>query len=221
MKFFQPSILSSGPGSGTVTSITTSGSITGGTITTTGNLSLVNDNATPGNFYYYGTNGAGTKGFYTLPLGGILLETNGISNGSQVILNLISGTGINLTDDGVGGVTIDATGGAGTPSMQTANYGDTVDYSAGAPANNTNLSFDDNSTPNTGTVYLPDGVGTIGDVITINDLLGVSSTSNIIIDAGGGNTITWSGGVTQTALMSVDGSSYTLRLISATQWMLE
>lgn len=46
----------------------TSGSLTGG-----GNLSadrvfsLVNDSLSPGNSYYYGTNGAGTKGFYALP----------------------------------------------------------------------------------------------------------------------------------------------------------
>lgn len=30
-------------------------------------LKLSGDAATPGNSYYYGTNGAGTKGFYTLP----------------------------------------------------------------------------------------------------------------------------------------------------------
>tara|TARA_R110000868_G_scaffold175724_4_gene412922 strand:- start:4705 stop:7032 length:2328 start_codon:yes stop_codon:yes gene_type:complete len=108
----------------------------------------------------------------------------------------------------------------GAVSMQTAAYSvGTVDYSAGAPAANTNLSF--TSATGTPTVLLPDGVGAIGDTVTVNDLLAISSTSNITIDAGGGNTITWSGGVTQTALMSVDGSSYTLRLISATQWMLE
>ena len=42
--------------------------------------------------------------------GSILLETDGIANGSQTILNLTSGVGIALTDDGVGGITIDSTG---------------------------------------------------------------------------------------------------------------
>lgn len=37
---------------------------------TTGVISLVNDSAAPGNNKYYGTNGAGTKGFYTLTTAG-------------------------------------------------------------------------------------------------------------------------------------------------------
>lgn len=37
------------------------------------------------------------------------LETDGTPNGSQTLLNLIGGTNITLTDDGLGGVTIDAT----------------------------------------------------------------------------------------------------------------
>lgn len=40
--------------------------------------------------------------------GGLSLETDGTPNGDQTLLNLIGGTGITLTDDGVGGVTIDA-----------------------------------------------------------------------------------------------------------------
>ena len=38
----------------------------------------------------------------------IILQTNGITNGSQTLLNLIQGNNISLTDDGSGGVTIDA-----------------------------------------------------------------------------------------------------------------
>lgn len=37
-------------------------------------------------------------------------QTNGTPNGSQTLLNLIPGTNITLTDNGTGGVTIDATG---------------------------------------------------------------------------------------------------------------
>lgn len=43
--------------------------------------------------------------------GGLSLETDGTPNGDQTLLNLIGGTGITLTDDGVGGVTIDAASG--------------------------------------------------------------------------------------------------------------
>jgi hypothetical protein len=42
----------------------------------------------------------------------LLLETNGVQNPSQTLLNLIQGSGVTITDDGVGGITIAATGGA-------------------------------------------------------------------------------------------------------------
>jgi hypothetical protein len=42
----------------------------------------------------------------------LLLETNGVQNPSQTLLNLIQGSGITITDNGTGGVTIAATGGA-------------------------------------------------------------------------------------------------------------
>jgi hypothetical protein len=58
------------PGTGTVTSVATTNSISGGTITTTGTLQLVNDSGSPGNSKYYGTDSGGTKGFFSLPSGG-------------------------------------------------------------------------------------------------------------------------------------------------------
>ena len=45
--------------------------------------------------------------------GGIDLETNGIPNGDQTKLNLVEGTNVTITDDGLGNVTIDAAGGGG------------------------------------------------------------------------------------------------------------
>jgi hypothetical protein len=42
----------------------------------------------------------------------LLLETNGVQNPSQTLLNLIQGSGVTITDDGAGGITIAATGGA-------------------------------------------------------------------------------------------------------------
>jgi hypothetical protein len=44
---------------------------------------------------------------------GLLLETNGVENPTQSILNLINGPGILITDNGAGGITITATGGGG------------------------------------------------------------------------------------------------------------
>ncbi len=46
------------------------------------------------------------------------LETNGTPNGSQALLNLVQGTNITITDDGLGDVTIASTGG-GTPAGST------------------------------------------------------------------------------------------------------
>lgn len=45
---------------------------------------------------------------------GIDLEVNGTPNGDQTLLNLVQGTGITITDNGTGSVTIAATGGTGT-----------------------------------------------------------------------------------------------------------
>lgn len=46
---------------------------------------------------------------------GLTLETNSTPNGDQTLLNLVAGTNITLTDNGTGTVTIDATGGSGSP----------------------------------------------------------------------------------------------------------
>jgi hypothetical protein len=49
----------------------------------------------------------------TLGLAGPTLKVNGTLNGDQALLNLIAGSNITLADNGVGGVTITSTGGAG------------------------------------------------------------------------------------------------------------
>jgi len=43
----------------------------------------------------------------------IPLETNGVLNGNQNLLNLVEGTNMTITDDGLGNITFDATGGGG------------------------------------------------------------------------------------------------------------
>ena len=44
----------------------------------------------------------------------ILLKTNGTDNPTQDILNLVQGTNMTITDDGLGNITFDASGGGGT-----------------------------------------------------------------------------------------------------------
>ena len=42
------------------------------------------------------------------PVGSLLLQTNGVNNGSQQLLNLAEGSGITIVDDGIGDITISA-----------------------------------------------------------------------------------------------------------------
>ena len=66
--------------------------------------------------------GNGTTANPLVAIGGggssILLQTDNVNNGSQTILNLKEGTNITLTDDGIGGVTIDASGSGLPQSLQ-------------------------------------------------------------------------------------------------------
>ena len=51
---------------------------------------------------------------------GILLQTDGVTNTDQTKLNLVAGTNMTLTDDGLGNITFDATGGGVTSVSATA-----------------------------------------------------------------------------------------------------
>lgn len=51
---------------------------------------------------------------------GILLQTDGVTNTDQTKLNLVAGTNMTLTDDGLGNITFDATGGGGGVTSVTA-----------------------------------------------------------------------------------------------------
>ena len=50
----------------------------------------------------------------TFSASGIALETNGTPNPVQTLLNLVAGTNMTITDDGLGNITFDATGGGAT-----------------------------------------------------------------------------------------------------------
>lgn len=74
----------------------------------------------------------GNKVTYTIAGGGagITLETDGTPNGDQTLLNLVSGTNISLSDDGLGNVTIDATGGGsgnGSSIIENLTAGEDID----------------------------------------------------------------------------------------------
>ncbi len=92
--------------------ITGATSITGGgSLTADRTLSLVNDSAAPGNNQYYGTDGAGAKGFYAVPTGTLPTQTGNsgkylTTNGSSPSWNTISGISpvyVNVKDYGATG----------------------------------------------------------------------------------------------------------------------
>ena len=55
-----------------------------------------------------GGSGSGGGG---APVGSLLLQTNGVNNGSQQLLNLVEGENVTITDDGAGDITIAANSG--------------------------------------------------------------------------------------------------------------
>ena len=68
---------------------------------TAGTINLVGDSTSPGNSYYYGTNGSGTKGFYTLPAAPTYSFSTGLTNTAGTITNNLS-TGISGNQTAVG-----------------------------------------------------------------------------------------------------------------------
>lgn len=64
---------------------------------TSGTINLVGDNTSPGNSFYYGTNGSGTKGFYVLPsTSGNIYTVDGTLTGNRTI----TGSSNNITFTG-------------------------------------------------------------------------------------------------------------------------
>ena len=79
----------------TATTITGTLSLAGGgTLAANRTLSLVGDSATPGSSMYYGTNGVGTKGYYSMPaqdpaLGG---DLTGTASNAQIAAGVVGAT---------------------------------------------------------------------------------------------------------------------------------
>lgn len=129
----------------------------------------------------------------------ITLQTNGTPNGDQTLLNLKQGSNVTITDDGLGGVTINSTGG-GTPgglnTQMQYNNGGTFGGVAGLITNGVNVyvspgifnfmdttdtvpSMFSNTNTLPRTYFLPDLDGTVAlmDSTTLGDF----TADNIII----------------------------------------
>jgi hypothetical protein len=109
-------------------------------------------------------NGSGTLSWTAVP--SVLLRTDGVTNGSQSILNLVSGTNVTLTDNGSGAVTIAAAGGSSLlGSTSSSNTETWLGSGAGATSSSTNatvflgLNAGSNSTGATGSVFVGSSSG--------------------------------------------------------------
>lgn len=92
--------------------------------------------------------GNGTAPITTAPCssGGITLETNNTTNGSQTLLNLVNGNNITLTDNGSGQITFDGsntlyTGDGTTTGTRVVSYNDPLSF-VDASTSKTGLFFD-------------------------------------------------------------------------------
>jgi hypothetical protein len=130
----------------------------------------------------------------------LLLQTNSVDNQSQALLNLIQGSGITITDNGSGGITIAATGGA---SFITS-ISDTADIDLDVTASDLSATLTTTGvTPNTygSSTQVPqitvDSKGRITGVTLVNITAGTGSVTSVAT-AGliSGGPITVSGTIT-------------------------
>jgi hypothetical protein len=98
-------------------------------VNTAGNVTLVNDTASPGASSYYGTNGSSVLGYYSLPVSGINQLTGDVTagpgTGSQVATlatvnsNVGSFTNASITVNAKGLITAASSGSTASTSVQT------------------------------------------------------------------------------------------------------
>lgn len=108
----------------------------------------------------------------------ITLETNGVANGDQALLNLVNGSNIAIVDDGSGNVYISSTGGSGTPASPDTS----VQFNDGGNFGGSSAFTFDKNGP---TLHL--GVADSEfDIITAPGLVGDESGSSLVIETGNG-----------------------------------
>lgn len=114
--------------------ITGANSITGGgDLSANRTLSLSGDSASPGASRYYGTDGSGTKGFFTLPTG-LAIGTNGGAAGNPIVLQP-DGTLAVTNSQTVSNLTVTGNFDTGTNIQAVAKGGTGATNAAGARVN--------------------------------------------------------------------------------------
>lgn len=164
---------------------------------------------------------------------GITLETNGVLNGDQTLLNLVQGMGVTIVDDGFGGVTISSS--AIVPNLQQVTDVGNVTTKAirigSSSAPNYELDVSGKTPSFSGAVFsgsgLNDATGTIGTnqqydvtyVVTIDGLASPYALIQYTITTPGtpfapGNTINGDDGSTGTLVSLVGSDMMYVNLIS-------
>ncbi len=122
------------------------------------------------------------------------LETNGVPNGDQTLLNLVQGTGILITDDGLGNVTITNTG-AGSIGGSIATNQVAFASAANTLAGTNNLTY----VASTGILLASFGgnayftVNPATDIYALGGYLGGGLGNALVINNGAGNQIYFQG----------------------------
>lgn len=185
--------------------IATSGSLSGGgNLTADRTLSLVNDSVAPGASKYYGTDGAGAKGYFTLPAGG---GGGGATSLSGDVTGTLSGSVIAATIANLAVTTAKLAAGAVTPakiSSTGAGVGNVLSYngtavvwSAPTPAGGASWNIRNTTTsataangdwllanPSAGTITITLPAATLGARVRVKRK--ASAGSSIIVAPSGG-----------------------------------
>jgi hypothetical protein len=152
--------------------------------------------------------------------GSLFLETNGTPNGSQALLNLIAGSNITLTDDGIGDITISSTSGSpsigGTITGGTTNSILFVNPSATLAQDTTNFNY----TAATATLFaqnisLGNGSGVAQSLIFGSDTVGwFRQAANTWGFGGAGGTLYYK--LSSTGIVGNPTGSFTLTRLAGT-----
>jgi hypothetical protein len=150
----------------------------------------------------------------TFSAAGILLQTNGVTNPTQTILNLVAGTNMTITDDGLGNITFASTGGGGGSGTVTS-------VSAGTGMNFSTITSSGSVAIDTSKVpYLASGFSTgllkwngsawVFDTSTYLTTISGLNISLLTNDSGYITSAALTGYVPNTRNLSINGTSYNL-----------
>jgi Repeat of unknown function (DUF5907) len=173
------------------TTVTGTNSITGGgDLSANRTLSLVGDAASPGNTMYYGTNGSGTKGYYTVPSSAVATT---IATGTITLAGDLAGTGASPSVAKIKGVTLPASA-PSNGQVLTATGATTTSWSA----------VDD-----TAAVKLAGSTMTGKLIVPTFQVTGGTLAAGKVLTSDASGNATWQLATGATNIVTVSGTSYT------------